>query len=64
VAAALHALSRSDIGRKNRLLVVQTVNGVDARESAFADVLANVGFVRDYRGMSRARSPALEGTAG
>tara|TARA_Y100001934_G_scaffold279502_3_gene383509 strand:+ start:3884 stop:8452 length:4569 start_codon:yes stop_codon:yes gene_type:complete len=64
LGAALHALSRSDIGRKNRLLVVQTVNGVDARESAFADVLANVGFVRDYRGMSRARSPALEGTAG
>ncbi|WP_422126618.1 DEAD/DEAH box helicase [Thioalkalivibrio sulfidiphilus] len=48
---ALHQIPRT--GRR-RLMIIEQVDGVQVNESGLAGVLLEAGFVRDYRGFSRA----------
>jgi ATP-dependent helicase Lhr and Lhr-like helicase len=52
--AACRALHRIPRTGRRRLLGIEQVDGVPVQESAHAGVLLEAGFVRDYRGFSKA----------
>lgn len=54
LAAACRALQQIPRTGRRRLMIIEQVDGVAAQDSALAPVLREAGFVRDYRGFSRA----------
>ena len=59
--AAIDALRRLPQGGRHRMLVIETIDGVDAKDSTLASHFHAAGFSSDYRGLIDVTLPGQSG---